>query len=419
MQDETATQPADTGAPAPPESPPETAAPTDDTALDELRPADEEAAPPEPAAEPSPKPGEKPVEGEKPPVEAKPPEAPKPEEEAAKPPEEKPFTPEEEKVVTPELREAFQKNPQLRGAFFRDRQYGEMFQTPDNARHVLETYQDAAEDTRRFTSENPDEIRQLLTDWAKDFPQGYDRVVGMALNDTHKQYIAELERTGRTDLAESLKEIGRLFLGDGQGKPQATGQGQADARSAQLDQREHQLREERTGYENKQRLDFLNNVQGTWEKEVDGRISEVLTQLKPSGLGEWAEGNLRRNVIARLNETLGSDRIFSSRFRSLVDGGDRGDTHRKDVVKALGGRLSSLVDEYVTQELSNATRQVVDKAAEKKLEQEKREARREPGAGGTAAKPAARSVEDMQRQKGETEDHYEDRLLESSMGGGL
>ncbi|KKK86421.1 hypothetical protein LCGC14_1852060, partial [marine sediment metagenome] len=92
---------------------------------------------------------------------------------------------------------------------------------------------------------------------------------------------------------------------------------------------------------------------------------------------------------------------------------------RKDVVKALGGRLSSLVDEYVTQELSNATRQVVSKAEEKRLEQEKREARREPGAGGTAAKPAARSVEDMQRQKGETQDHYEDRLLESSMGGGL
>ncbi|KKL58125.1 hypothetical protein LCGC14_2228520 [marine sediment metagenome] len=419
MQDETATQPADVGATAPPESPPETAAPTDDTALEEVRPEAEEAPPsPEPAAEPSPKPGDKPVEGEKPPVEEKPPEAPKPEE-AAKPPEEKPFTPEEEKVVTPELREAFQKNPQLRGAFFRDRQYGELFQTPDNARHVLETYQASAEDTRRFNSGSPDETRQLLTDWAQDFPQGYDRVVGMALNDAHKQYVAELERTGRTDLADSLKEIGRLFLGDGQASRQAAGQGQADARSAQLDQRESQLREERTGYENKQRLDFLNNVQGTWEKEVDGRISEVLGQLKPSGLGEWAEGNLRRNVITRLNETLNSDRIFGSRFRSLVDGGDRSDTHRKDVVKALGGRLSSLVDEFVTQELGNATRQVVDKAAEKKLEQEKREARREPGAGGTAAKPAARSVEDMQRQKGETEDHYEDRLLESSMGGGL
>lgn len=419
MQDETATQPADTGATAPPESPPETVAPPDaETALDELRPADEEATPPEPAAEPSPK-EEKPVEGEQPPVEAKPPEAPKPEEEAAKPPEEKPFTPEEEKVVTPELREAFQKNPQLRGAFFRDRQYGEMFQTPDNARHVLETYQDAAEDTRRFNSANQDDHRSLLNDWAKDFPQGYDRVVGTVLTDTHKQYIAELERTGRTDLAEAQREIDRIFLGDGQPKPQPAAQGQADARSAQLDQRENQLREERTGYENKQRLDFINNVQGTWEKEVDGRISEVLTQLKPSGLGEWAEGNLRRNVIARLNETLGSDRIFASRFRSLVDGGDRGDTHRKDVVKALGGRLSSMVDEYVTQELSNATRQVVDKAAGRKAEQEKREARREPGAGGTAAKPAARSVEDMQRQKGETEDHFEDRLLESSMGGGL
>ncbi|MCB7130449.1 MAG: hypothetical protein J3T61_13030, partial [Candidatus Brocadiales bacterium] len=175
MQEEVATQPADAGATAPPESPPETATPADaETALDELRPADEEATPPEPAAEPSPKPGEKPVEREQPPVEAKPPEAPKPEE-AAKPAEEKPFTPEEEKVVTPELREAFQKNPQLRGAFFRDRQYGELFQTPDNARHVLETYRASEEDTRRFNSGSPDEIRQLLTDWAQDFPQGYDR----------------------------------------------------------------------------------------------------------------------------------------------------------------------------------------------------------------------------------------------------
>ena len=413
MQEEE-TQTAEVGATPPPESPTGAGDPAEaeTTALvDQLRPPEDEQTP-EPAAEPSPKPGEKPVEGEQPPVEAKPeaPEAAKPEE-VAKPPEEKPFTPEEEKVVTPELRKAFQENPQLRGAFFRDRQYGGIFQTPENARHVMETYQASEEDTRRFNSDDPAQQRQLLTDWAQDFPQAYDRVVGMALTDAHQQYIAELERTGRTDLADSLKEIGRLFLGDGQGKLQTAEQGQADVRSAQLDQRENQLREERTGYENKQRLDFINDVQGTWEKEVDGRISEVLGQLETSGLTEWAEGKLRQGVIARLNETLSSDRIFASRFRSLVDGGDRSGTHRKDVVKALQGRLSSLVDEYVTQELSSATKQVVAKAAERKAGQARREAQREPGAGGAPSKPAVQTLADMKPQPGESEDHYQERIF--------
>ena len=390
----------------PPEAPP--AEQVTPTPASEEAPLEKIGEPqvPAPAAEPSPeaKPAEEvreaePAPGEKPPEE--------------KPPELTPELAEQERALTPEMKQAFQAAPQLRGAFFRDKDYTQIFQTPENARHVWEEYQTSERTERLWNSTNPEDHRELLSLLAQENPQAFNSFGTVLLNEALPQYIRSLHQMGETDLAEALERVKGIFLA-GTGTPGTDGQGSLTAREQALAAKEQAFADRTASDQNQRQSNFVGNVQETWEKEADSRITARLEKLSAK-LDPWTEDALRKKVLQRVDQTIGKDDIFKSRYWGQLRGGDLSPDHNKAMVKFYWNRIGSLLDDSIADELSNIGPRVVSQSqAAATATARTAAAHREAGGGGPPSKPAPVSVKDMKPKPGETADEFQNRVMDAA-----
>jgi hypothetical protein len=402
--------PAESGATVPPVSPAEeTATPpepaTPEEAADQFAPKPDEAGAGEtpPAAAP-----EKTREGEPPAPEAtKPPEA-----EAGKEGQPTPAEAKQEEAALPEnVKAAFASAPELRGAYFRDKQLMEVFGTVDNAKFVKEQFEDIQATDKLLFSENPDDHRQFLHNFAEDYPEVYNSLGSIWIRAALNQWGEQARSAGDQVMADALGQAARQFLGDeGQeaGQPAA---GQPDALSEVRVQRE-QFNAEKSAYEQGRARDFSQGVRGEWESKVDAHVTTRLKELlKDGGLSEWAEGNLRRNVMEKLGQKMEADSIFRQRLLSSQKPGDYSDGQRGKLISMLSGHLLPSVDELIASELEQVGPMQAAQAAAKVAAGQERAARgAEPG-GGVPSKPAHQAVADMKPKDGETLEEFQDRLL--------
>lgn len=398
---------------SPPESPPETkppSEPSEESELDKVAPPEEEEAASPPEKDKDPDAAAEPSEEEKRAAESKP-------EAKDKPPEDKPAeekdreAAEAEKGVPEKVREAWKTAPALRGAYFRDKQFRELFQTPENAKFVHERYEAREADDKLYHSRDAGDIRKLVHQMAEQNPEAFQRFGTVLVGDSHKFYAEQLESMGRSDLAEALLEVDGVFFGGKDAKPAEAGKA-TDGKSGVSRERE-ELAKERTAFRDEKRGDFLKQTQATWEETVTDRISETLNSLGADSLSEWATDNLRKNVIERLNSELGKDSIHGTRMRELIDRGSFTSDSRKEVVKAMNVRSAGLIGELVADELEKAGSETIRQSKAKDEKRRDAAARgSEPGTGGTPSKPQNVRVQDMKQEKGESDEHFENRLYE-------
>jgi len=393
-------QVAETTAP-PAETPAEQEQPTltPEQEIEKLVPTEEkpEETPAPPAAEPSPK-EEKPVGEEEKPAE----EAPKPE-----------LSPEQveaESALPENVRKAFGEVPELRGVYFREKQYAEIYGSLENAKHVHAEYDDLQETDRLFTSPEKSDQVQFLQGMQEQFPEAYNRVLGVVVESTFKQYAQDLRGIyNRGDLADALDQINAVFLGDGAQSQPATG---VDARERALEVREQALSSKETAGTQQRASEFQQGVQGAWEKRVDSHITERVKELLgDKSLPKWHASGLRRNVLERVGRAIENNPIFQDRLLSQVQSGDFSDEHRESLVNMIFSEFSSSLSSFVQEELAEAGPLVVQQSEERQQAVEARTARgKEPGAGTAHSTPKKTPVADMKPKEGETEQQFVDRL---------
>lgn len=388
------------------DSPSEEVAPSEESTtaeLDKLAPSEEEKDS-ETVAEPSDKETRE-AESAEPKAEDK------PEAKEEKPEEKTQEEAEAEKGMPDSMKQAFRDAPELRGAYFRDKQYTELLGSPENAKYVMEQYE-ASEDTDKlFLSKNPNDQRQMLSQLMDDHPEETNSLGQLWVQDSHQQYQKQLRSMGRDDLADSLKEIDGVFFGNGTAPPEGVSS-EMKVAQAQFEQDKTKFEGERSAYKQEKVNDFLNDIEGSWEKQVEEEVGALLKELKPEGLTTWAEEKLREGVHAKIYKVVNEDKIFVSRMHSAVNGGKLDPSHRKDVLKLMNARSGPLINKIFTGELSKATNQVIQTASEKADKQRRVEARgREPSTTGAPSKPAKAKLGEMKEKAGETSEQFADRLF--------
>jgi len=389
--------------PAPPaETPAEQEQPTltPEQEIEKLAPTEEkpEETPAPSAAEPPPE-GEKPVGEEAKPAE----EAPKPE-----------LSPEQveaESALPENVRKAFGEVPELRGVYFREKQYAEIYGSLDNAKHVHAEYADLQETDRQFTSPKREDQISFLQGMQEQFPEAYNNVQGLVVESALRQY-AEDERTiyNRPEVADHLDEVRERYLGDGVQSQPATG---VDARERALEVREQELSSKETAGTQQRAAEFQQGVQGAWEKRVDSHITERVKELLgDKSLPKWHATGLRRNVLERVGRAIENNPIFQDRLLSQVQSGNFSDEHRESLVNMIFSEFSSSLSSFVQEELAEVGPLVVQQSTERQQAVEARTARgKEPGAGTAHSTPKRTPVADMKPKEGETEQQFNDRIF--------
>jgi len=388
--------------PAPPaETPAEPEQPklTPEQEIEKLAPVEEkpEETPAPSAAEPSPE-GEKPVE-----------EGEKPAEETPKP-ELSPEQVEAESALPENIRKVFGEVPEMRGVYFREKQLMELLGSVENAKHVHAEYLALQETDRQFTSPKREDQVAFLQGMQEQFPEAYDRVLGVVVESTFKQYAQDLRTIyNRGDLADALDQVNAVFMGDGAQSQPATG---ADARERALEVRERAVDSKETASTQQRATEFQQGVQGAWEKRVDSHITERVKELLgDKSLPKWHADGLRRNVLERVGRSIENNRIFQDRLISQVQSGDFTEQHRESLVNMIFSEFSTSLSRFVQEELAEAGPLVVQQSEERQKEVEARTARgKEPGAGTAHSTPKRTPVADMKPKEGETEQQFVDRL---------
>ena len=389
--------------PAPPaETPAEPEQPTltPEQEIEKLAPAEEkpEETPAPPAAEPSPK-EEKPVGEEEKPVE----ETPKPE-----------LSPEQveaESALPENIRKVFGEVPELRGVYFREKQYAEIYGSLENAKHVHSEYADLQETDRLFTSPEKADQVQFLQGMQEQFPEAYDRVLGVVVESAFKQYAQDLRTVyNRSDLADALDQVNAVFLGDGSQAQPPTG---TEAREQALTERERAVDSKEAAGTQQRAAEFQQGVQGAWEKRVDSHITEKVKELLgDKSLPKWHADGLRRNVLERAGRAIENNRIFQDRLLAQVQAGDFTEQHRESLVNMIFSEFSTSLSRFVQEELAEVGPLVVQQGQERQKEVETRTARgQEPGAGTAHSTPKRTPVADMKPKEGETEQQFTDRIF--------
>lgn len=389
--------------PAPPtETPAEPEQPTltPEQEIEKLAPVEEkpEETPVPPAAEPSPK-EEKPVE-----------EGEKPAEEAPKP-ELSPEQTEAERALPENIRKVFGEVPELRGVYFREKQYADIYGSLENAKHVHSEYADLQETDRLFTSPEKADQVQFLQGMQEQFPEAYDRVLGVVVESAFKQYAQDLRTVyNRSDLADALDQVNAVFLGDGSQAQPPTG---TEARERALHEGERALASEKAAGTQQRATEFRDGVQGAWEKRVDSHITERVKELLgDKSLPKWHTTALRGNVLASIGRAIENNHIFQDRFLSQVQAGDFSDQHRESLVNMVYSEFSKSLTNFIQEELAEAGPLVVQQSQERQKEVETRTARgQEPGAGTAHSTPKRTPVADMKPKEGETEQQFNDRIF--------
>ncbi len=224
------------------------------------------------------------------------------------------------KTVKTKYPKLFKEHPELRAAFFRDKQFSEVFASPEDAREVIESVENFTEVQNEIASGKPDSIVQFL---GKNNPKNLVKfgrsLIEAAFNGKQEigaaivfPSIAKIltnarqaaEQAGNKNLANSVAHLNTYLFGDDK-LPEDTFRDEGN---------DGQGNEEVKRLIERTRNNFSEDVRVEGLRAFDGMINDSLTRLnaKPA-VKKTIKIEIARGIINELN----NDKAHMGRMRSL------------------------------------------------------------------------------------------------------
>lgn len=298
----------------------------------------------------------------------------------------------------------FKKFPSLRDAFYRERQFSEVFHTPQEARESAELaqeYEDLRDDVINGDGERllpalkesdslPKFAKSFLSNLYKTDKDLHYQVILPVLEDAVRLVFQRGIKSGKENLQNAARVMAiELFdeMDVAEGKKTFV---------EPLEKKDSKLDSERQNYENQRYNDFKIDVHEQIHKSL---ISEIDKGLKVEGLTDFMKKSIRQEIIDSVVNTVRADKAHMKYVDRLwldaKKGGYRGESKARIIDASLArakGLIPSLRRSLITEALGSSP-------AEGKRKQEvvaKVKSRVEPGSqgkvSGSVKMPSARKI---------------------------
>lgn len=302
-------------------------------------------------------------------------------------------------AIKKEFPEIFKKFPSLKDAFFREKQFSEVFHTPAEARNaatVVEDYNSLRDDVVNGNGEKllpalkeSDSLekfsKSFLPNLYKIDKDAHWKVILPVLEDVVRASFNEGNRTKNDDLKHAAMHIAQFLLGDmsiAEGKNSLVEKEQPE---------NNKVKEERQAFENERyntfNIDVHEQIYNDLTKSIDKGFKEE------DGLTDFMKKSIRSEILAKVVSTVKADvahtRYLDKLWKEAKANGFRGDDKSR-IINASLARAQSLIPGLRRQLIGEALGSSPLEGQKRKEKVEVTNSRREPGSSGRNSDPKAR-----------------------------